>query len=187
MTLLEAAQVGEVLSGVGTAAAVLVAAFGIRGWKRDRRRERRSEAAATGIVALTTACDALAGWTGAIAMKAHYLEGVGTGTGMIIERMADVMKQGRSATEEPLQQLRAAAALAVAYLTDEEAKTLRSALAIAPDVEKEHHEFMMNIVSIANPSLKHVAVFFDEFTDSIGRLRDEGVAALRPVARFDVD
>jgi hypothetical protein len=119
MNLQDAAHLGECVGGFSTLAAVLLAGVEVTRRRRERLREKRSDAAARALVALTRACEALEAWANDIIEITDVQD-----PEMDFEKLLEDLEQAdgarRKAAPEPLRDLNSATVEAYVHLDPQE-------------------------------------------------------------------
>src|SRR5512138_2288332 len=188
VTLESASYVGEIVGGISTAAAVALAVFELSRRRRERLREKRADAAARALVALTRACEALDAWAAGIE-DVTDVEDPDMDFAKLLEDLESLDRKGRDTREQPLREVNSAAVEAYVHLDPQEYHFLSDVHALSLDMRQELASLVTEVenVPLGNElaSVRGIRSAFRQARASIRELRDGGATTLQAIARLE--
>jgi hypothetical protein len=191
VSLLEdAAHVGDVVAGFSTLVAVGLGWFELRGWRKQKTAERKSDAAASALVALLTALDAFREWANDLAWWANYepdpADGEERDLTAQLRKLREAYDRGHQAGLKALADLRTANTLARVHLDKDALRTLGEAQQVFWHIVALYREFDAAMKGGASPDehLGPLASACDACPAMLVDLAERGTQDLQPIARL---
>lgn len=178
------AKVGDVLAGFTAFAAFIWAAkWGVPNWRRQRREEKRREAAGQCYVAAVHALDACASWAFTVA-KSPDAEENAKGKEPILVWAGRANRDGFDWAVKPIAALEAVVPVAETYLPAEAAETVEQAFHLHLRMVARFNKISTEPVDSPVALVEKIRAF-GGFQDDAKKLRERAKAQLLPLARFE--
>lgn len=183
------ADFGQILSGVGSVAAVFVVVWQLRRWRHERRSEKRSDAATEGLVSLHAACDACFDWAATISGEVATILGNPEFThGETYERLESAFEDGRVEADRALRKTRLSQTRALPHLQSAELRSLGDVQSIARSIDLSFKDAMVSMrqqLTERQQAMEALQGSLKQVADRIEDVRKEGTAALTGAAQLE--
>jgi len=180
-------NIGDLVGGIATVAAVVLGLREVHRWREQRAEEKKSEAAARGLVALTRAHNAILGWAEALE-DITDVEDPEMDFEALAERFQAADRNGRDAAEQALRDLHGATAEAYVHLENREAGFLANVQSMSAEMRAHVDSFITELECVPARSeievVRRIRATLREGRAFVQEQFQSGAAVLQPIARF---